>query len=92
MQKADGNVGKVFPYWHMDTISHYFKKFAKKAGINARLHDLRHTFASHLALKGETLRTIQDLLGHSDIRTTLQYSHLTIGHLREAANKLDFET
>ena len=90
MQKADGNVGKVFLYWQGDTISHYFKKFAKKAGTNSKLHDLRHTFASHLALKGETLRTIQELLGHRDLRTTLRYSHLTRSHLRKASNKLNF--
>lgn len=90
--KGFSQVGKVFPHWHPDTISHYFKRYSKIAGIDAKLHDLRHTYASHLALRGESLNTIQELLGHSNIQATLVYTHLTKGHLKRAADGLDFES
>ncbi len=54
-----------------------------------RFHDLRHTFASHLAMKGWNLRTIQSLLGHKDPRMTQRYSHLSQEHLAEAVKSLD---
>jgi site-specific recombinase XerD len=40
------------------------------------VHDLRHTYASHLVLAGVPLRMVQELLGHASIRTTERYSHL----------------
>jgi integrase len=52
-------------------------------------HTLRHTFASHLACKGVSLKTIQELLGHSDMKMTMRYAHLSPSTLREAINLLD---
>jgi len=52
-------------------------------------HMLRHTFASHLACKGVSLKTIQELLGHSDMKMTMRYAHLLPATLREAINVLD---
>lgn len=52
-------------------------------------HDLRHTFASHLVMKGSDLRTVQQLMGHKDIKMTMRYSHLSEAHLQEAVSKLD---
>jgi site-specific recombinase XerD len=43
--------------------------------IHLRLHDLRHTFASHFVEAGGDLRTLQDLLGHTEYRTTEIYAH-----------------
>jgi integrase len=58
----------------------------KLSGIRAELtpHSLRHTFASWLAISGQPLRTIQELLGHADIRMTIRYSHLSPAHLSDA--------
>jgi integrase len=52
-------------------------------------HVLRHTFASHLAMRGASIRAIQELLGHADIKTTLRYSHLTQSALRETISLLE---
>ena len=64
---------------------------AQKAGLKnfSKIHSLRHTFASHLVMKGVDLPTVQKLLGHADIQTTMIYSHLSPDHLVEAVNKLD---
>ncbi len=48
------------------------------------LYSLRHSFASWLAIAGVPLRTIQELLGHTDLRMTLKYAHLSPAHLTEA--------
>ncbi len=45
---------------------------------------IRHTFASWLAIQGTPIRTIQELLGHRDLRMTLRYAHLSPAHLRDA--------
>lgn len=52
-------------------------------------HLLRHTFASHLAQRGISLKAIQELLGHRDIRTTMRYAHLSPSELRSAIDVLD---
>lgn len=51
-----------------------------------RIHDLRHTFASHLASSGQSLFVIGKLLGHSHAQTTARYAHLANEPLRQAAN------
>ena len=52
-------------------------------------HDLRHTFASQLAMAGVPIATISKLLGHKDIKTTMRYSHLSPSHLGKALDILD---
>ena len=66
-----------------------FKGALKRAKIsNFRFHDLRHTFASRLAMKGVDIKTVQELLGHKDVRMTLRYSHLSPDHKKAAVEKL----
>ena len=68
------------------------QRAAKKAGIqkHVTIHVLRHTYASQLVMAGVDLRTVQVLLGHSNITTTMQYAHLSPDHLQQAAEKLSF--
>ena len=49
---------------------------------------MRHTFISNLVMAGEDLRTVQELAGHRDIRTTMRYAHLAPGHLNSSVEKL----
>jgi len=70
-------------------IKNGFKATVRRAGIkNFRFHDLRHTFASHLAMNGWNLQTIQRLMGHRTIKMTMRYSHLSKSHLQGAVDSL----
>lgn len=80
----------LFPGITGPMVTRAFMRARHRAGLlNVRFHDLRHTFASYLAMGGYNLRTIQQLLGHRDLRMTSRYSHLSADHLQQAVKSLD---
>ena len=54
-----------------------------------RFHDLRHTFASHMMMRGATIGELKDLLGHADVKMTMRYAHLSPAHRRAAVARLE---
>jgi integrase len=75
--------GKDAPYL---TITRAWFRIRKLAGVNVRIHDLRHSFASRLVCNGRSLYEVQQILGHSDPKVTMRYAHLSSRALQEAAN------
>jgi integrase len=62
---------------------------ARKAGVRPGVHILRHTFCSHLAMRGAPARAIQELAGHQDLKTTQRYMHLSPAAIEGAIRLLD---
>jgi site-specific recombinase XerD len=65
---------------------------AKRAKVKPGVHILRHTFCSHLAMRGAPARAIQELAGHQDLATTQRYMRLSPAALDAAIRLLDLST
>lgn len=75
----------------VDTIQRIIKKSSEKAGIQKHVtpHTLRHSYATHLLEAGESIRKIQELLGHSSLSTTQIYTSISTEQLKKVQSPLD---
>ena len=79
-RRGDGPMSDLGLRWH---------KLRALAGLDdVRIHDCRHTFASHAVMSGLDLYTVGRLLGHADVASTERYAHLADEHVRAAAGRI----
>ena len=78
--------GKII---HPDRPYHALKVVLKKYEIMGDVHKFRHTFASRLVMAGASLFDVKELLGHTDIKSTMVYAHLSQEHMRSVVNMLE---
>lgn len=83
---AFANPKTLKPYVHIFSSWDTARKKAKLPDV--RIHDLRHSFASFLVNNGRSLYEVQKILGHTQVKTTQRYAHLSQDSLRSAANEV----
>lgn len=85
------DLGRVFPAWHPDTVSHKFHEIAAGLGLQARLHDLRHSAVSYMLASGIPIQVVAQIAGHRQLATTKIYTHILEDVLVREMQKLRFE-
>ena len=83
--------GKGRPISHR-SIQHLVQKALAQAGLDSKnytVHTIRHSFATHLVDNGTDLHTVKELLGHSNLQTTMRYMHLTTKRMQGIINPYD---
>jgi site-specific recombinase XerD len=76
----------------MRNIQHLVQKSLAQIGLDSKnytVHTIRHSFATHLVDNGTDLHTVKELLGHSNLQTTLRYLHLTSTRIQGIVNPYD---
>ena len=76
----------------MRNIQHLVQKGLAQIGLDSKnytVHTIRHSFATHLVDNGTNLHTVKELLGHSNLQTTLRYLHLTSKRIEGVINPYD---
>jgi len=94
LRSRSGSEGPVFRFLGdpVNDLKNSFRGAIRRAGIPpCRFHDLRHTFATRLAMGGIDLPTVKELLGHASITTTMKYAHPTPEHRKSAVDILVVE-
>lgn len=81
---TDNDTDYVLPICKATAISNRFIDDAARAGVGGSIHSLRHSFGTHHAMKGTPVRTLQELMGHASIVTTMKYMHVAEQHLKQA--------
>lgn len=79
--------------WHMSksTLSKAIRRAVNMSDISKRVtaHTLRHTFATHLLQAGTDIRTIQKIMGHKDVKTTMKYTHISGEFCKDTQSPFD---
>lgn len=87
----DGNGIERRHHLHESVVQRAVKNAAREAGLDKRVtcHTFRHSFATHLLERGHDIRTVQELLGHRDVTTTMIYTHVLRYGARGVRSPLD---
>lgn len=85
------DIGKIFPYKHVSTVSNHFRAIVRACGVTARFHDLRHTAGTQMLAHGIDITIVKEILGHTDIRTTQIYAQVLAESMEKAMTGFGYD-